>query len=280
MLTTVCSRFRGVTAMRAIGNPFSFRFSSTTATDTPGASKKVSPPPKSEEVTELEKKKKQLTILAQALSDSEDKLKKTQEEMKELKEFGNMKFAKEMLEVMDNIEQLQGFMLVKLILEATQKAQLKKQADKKSSAATATAEPPKVVITGSPNNVPKKAKDEKAAKSKEDDKKNPKMSDTEQMCSALNIIAKDFAIRLSRQGITPIPDPIGKKFDSRYHNAVVELAKSAVDGGGRMTALPPQTASGDFTVMQVMKRGYMYKGRLLRPANVAVSRDGQKKSKK
>ena len=263
MLTTVCNRIGGAASMRTLGKPLFLRFS------TGGADKKVTPPPKPEAVGELEKKKKQLVILAQALSDSEEKLKKTQQEMDELKKYGNMKFAKEMLEVMDNIEQLQGFMLVKLIIEATRKAPPKAAPQKKA------AEAPKIVVSPSSaaKTTPKKDTDSKA-------KEAPKMSETEQMCSALNIIAKDFAMRLSRQGISPIPDPIGKKFDPRYHNAVMELAKSAVDGGGRMTAVPPSSSvgsgSGDFTVRQVMKRGYMFKGRLLRPANVAVSRDDQK----
>lgn len=273
MLTTVCNRIGGAASMRTLGKPLFLRFSTGGANST-SADKKVTPPPKPETVGELEKKKKQLVILAQALSDSEEKLKKTQQEMDELKKFGNMKFAKEMLEVMDNIEQLQGYMLVKLIIEATRKAPPKAAPQKKA------AETPKIVVPTSSAAPKKDTKGKKDASTKDKPKEAPKMSETEQMCSALNIIAKDFAMRLTRQGISPIPDPIGKKFDPRYHNAVVELAKSAVDGGGRMTAVPPSSSvgsgSGNFTVRQVMKRGYMFKGRLLRPANVAVSRDDQK----
>lgn len=286
MLTTVC-RNMGMASKRLVAMPL-FRFSSSSTSSTISTSTSTSTATaaatKKPEESELAKKKKQLAILAQALSDSEEQLKRTQREIKELKEYGSMKFAKEMLEVMDNIEQLQGYMFVKLILEATTKAASAKATSKKSSTSTTATSPaaaaasPKVVVTPS-SSTPKAAAPKQQQQQQQE---RPKMTETEQICSALNIIAKDFAMRLTRQGISPIPDPMGKKFDPRYHNAVAELAKSAVDGGGRITAVPPPSSSSlssndDLTVMQVVKRGYMYKGRLLRPANVAVSRNSRKK---
>ena len=64
---------------------------------------------------------------------------------------------------------------------------------------------------------------------------------------------------LSRYGVTPV-EPVGKPFDPRHHEALLE-----VDA-------PPGASPG--TVVQVVSRGYERNGRSLRAAQVAVARSG------
>lgn len=55
-------------------------------------------------------------------------------------------------------------------------------------------------------------------------------------------------------------DPMGKKFDHNFHQAVVQMERNDVPPG---------------TVVQVVQAGYVMRDRLLRPAMVAVSKQGE-----
>ena len=60
----------------------------------------------------------------------------------------------------------------------------------------------------------------------------------------------------SRHGITVI-DPLHQKFDPNQHNALFEMPNAELDAG---------------TVVSVQKKGFLLHGRVLRPADVGVSR--------
>ena len=60
-------------------------------------------------------------------------------------------------------------------------------------------------------------------------------------------------------------NPIGKKFDHNFHQAVVQVEKNDVEAG---------------TIVQVIQAGYMISDRLLRPAMVAVSKTSEAPTKK
>ncbi len=55
-------------------------------------------------------------------------------------------------------------------------------------------------------------------------------------------------------------DPLGQKFDHNFHQAVVQVERADVEPG---------------TVIQVVQAGYVIHDRLLRPAMVAVSKQGE-----
>lgn len=69
---------------------------------------------------------------------------------------------------------------------------------------------------------------------------------------------KELLGAFERNGIVRV-DPIGQKFDHNLHQAVAQVEA-------------PDTEPG--TVMQVMQAGYVIHGRLLRPAMVAVAKQG------
>lgn len=62
-----------------------------------------------------------------------------------------------------------------------------------------------------------------------------------------------------RHGIKRL-DPMGQKFDHNFHQAVVQMENNEVPPG---------------TVVQVIQSGYVIHDRLLRPAMVAVSKQGE-----
>ena len=59
-------------------------------------------------------------------------------------------------------------------------------------------------------------------------------------------------------------DPMGEKFDHNFHQAVVQVERNDVAPG---------------TVIQVVQAGYVIADRLLRPAMVAVSKQGEPEKK-
>lgn len=61
----------------------------------------------------------------------------------------------------------------------------------------------------------------------------------------------------ARYNIKPLEDPIGKKFNPNFHEVVFESENDKLEPG---------------TVMYVISKGYTIKERLLRPANVGVSK--------
>ena len=79
-----------------------------------------------------------------------------------------------------------------------------------------------------------------------------------------NIISKDMASILSKNGITPI-DSIGKKLDPNLHQAMIEIDNDQKEPG---------------TIVQEIQKGFMMKDRLLRPSLVGVSKKTEKKDEK
>jgi molecular chaperone GrpE len=62
---------------------------------------------------------------------------------------------------------------------------------------------------------------------------------------------------LNRFNIKPMEDPVGKKFDTNFHEVVFEQTNPKHDAG---------------TVFHVMRKGYLIKDRLLRTATVGVTK--------
>tara|TARA_A100001011_G_scaffold257099_1_gene265357 strand:- start:3074 stop:3706 length:633 start_codon:yes stop_codon:yes gene_type:complete len=79
-----------------------------------------------------------------------------------------------------------------------------------------------------------------------------------------DIIYKDMVSILSKNGITPL-DSIGKKLDPNLHQAMMEIDDDQKEPG---------------TIIQEIQKGFMMKGRLLRPSLVGVSKKTEKKDKK
>jgi len=61
---------------------------------------------------------------------------------------------------------------------------------------------------------------------------------------------------LEQEGVTPIENPEGKVFDPTRHNAVVVVEQDDVDEG---------------TVLEEIRKGYMMKGKVIRPTIVKVA---------
>jgi molecular chaperone GrpE len=79
-----------------------------------------------------------------------------------------------------------------------------------------------------------------------------------------DIINKDMASILSKNGITPL-DSIGKKLDPNFHQAMIEIDDDQKEPG---------------TIIQEIQKGFMMKDRLLRPSLVGVSKKTENKEEK
>ena len=77
-------------------------------------------------------------------------------------------------------------------------------------------------------------------------------------------INKDMVSILSKNGITPI-DSIGKKLDPNLHQAMMEIDDDQKEPG---------------TIVQEIQKGFMMKDRLLRPSLVGVSKKTEDKEEK
>ena len=85
------------------------------------------------------------------------------------------------------------------------------------------------------------------------------LKDTEALKKTLEhfeIISKDMVSIFSKNGITPVVS-IGKKLDPNQHQAMMEIDDDQKEPG---------------TIVQEIQKGFMMKGRLLRPALVGVSK--------
>ncbi|MFQ5786200.1 MAG: nucleotide exchange factor GrpE [Alphaproteobacteria bacterium] len=80
--------------------------------------------------------------------------------------------------------------------------------------------------------------------------------------AGVEMIEREFLSTLERHGIRRL-DPLGKKFDHNFHQAMVEIADSDQPAG---------------TVVDVMQAGYTIADRLLRPAMVAVAKGEKAKA--
>jgi len=79
-----------------------------------------------------------------------------------------------------------------------------------------------------------------------------------------DIINKDMASILSKNGITPI-DSIGKKLDPNLHQAMMEIDDDQKEPG---------------SIVQEIQKGFMMRERLLRPSLVGVSKKSENKEEK
>ena len=85
------------------------------------------------------------------------------------------------------------------------------------------------------------------------------LKDTEALKKTLEhfeIISKDMISIFSKNGITPVVS-IGKKLDPNQHQAMMEINDDQKEPG---------------TIVQEIQKGFMMRGRLLRPALVGVSK--------
>lgn len=78
----------------------------------------------------------------------------------------------------------------------------------------------------------------------------------EDLGTGVEMIYKQMQEILAKEGLGEI-DPEGEKFDPEYHEAVLALEEHGV----------PEN-----TVTEVFRKGYQFKGRVLRPATVKVAR--------
>lgn len=76
----------------------------------------------------------------------------------------------------------------------------------------------------------------------------------------IEMTEREFLAVLERHGIRRI-EPLGERFDHRYHQAMYEIEDAERDPG---------------TVVDVMQAGYLIADRLLRPAMVAVAKAADK----
>ena len=78
----------------------------------------------------------------------------------------------------------------------------------------------------------------------------------------VDMTLRELLSAFEKHGIVRI-EPLGQKFDHNFHQAVTQIEDPTVEPG---------------TVLQVMQAGYVIHNRLLRPAMVGVSKQGEAKS--
>lgn len=87
----------------------------------------------------------------------------------------------------------------------------------------------------------------------------PQSPDAASFVQGVRMIYTQMLQTLQREGLEPI-DPQGEPFDPKYHEAVDAVEREEMEPN---------------RVIQVLERGYLFKGKLLRPAKVIVSRAPQ-----
>jgi molecular chaperone GrpE len=91
----------------------------------------------------------------------------------------------------------------------------------------------------------------------------------ESLLEGVEMTLKKLRKVLEQEGVTPIESPEGKVFDPTRHNAVVTVERDDVAA---------------CTVLEEIRKGYMMKGKVLRPSIVKVSvkstKNNQKESNK
>ena len=80
----------------------------------------------------------------------------------------------------------------------------------------------------------------------------------------IEIVKKDLISIFKKNGIESI-ECLNKKFDPNFHQAMMEVENDAKESG---------------TVVQEIQKGYMMKGRLLRPSLVGVAKKREEKKEK
>jgi molecular chaperone GrpE len=86
--------------------------------------------------------------------------------------------------------------------------------------------------------------------------------DLDKIIESMEIVKKDLISIFKKNGVEAI-ECINKKFDPNFHQAMLEVEEGAKEPG---------------MVVQEIQRGYMMKGRLLRPSLVGVSKKTTKKT--
>jgi len=105
---------------------------------------------------------------------------------------------------------------------------------------------------------------ERAIISFKNDEKLKKNVDLNKIIDGIEIVKKDLISIFKKNGIESI-DCLNKKFDPNFHQAMLEVDDSSKESG---------------TVVKEIQRGYMMKGRLLRPSLVGVTKKSEKKPEK
>ena len=85
--------------------------------------------------------------------------------------------------------------------------------------------------------------------------------DLNKIIDGIEIVKKDLISIFKKNGIEEI-ECINRKFDPNFHQAMLEVENSSKDAG---------------TVVQEIQKGYMMKGRLLRPSLVGVAKKTKEK---
>tara|TARA_B100001123_G_C15209821_1_gene986772 strand:+ start:777 stop:1355 length:579 start_codon:yes stop_codon:yes gene_type:complete len=88
--------------------------------------------------------------------------------------------------------------------------------------------------------------------------------DLKKIIDGVEIVKKDLVSIFRKNDIDPI-DCLNKKFDPNYHQAMLEIDDNTKEAG---------------IVIQEIQKGYMMKGRLLRPSLVGVTKKREEKEEK
>ena len=86
----------------------------------------------------------------------------------------------------------------------------------------------------------------------------------DKIIDGIEIVKNDLVSIFKKNGIEVI-DCLNKKFDPNFHQAMLEIENNEKEPG---------------TVIQEIQKGYMMKGRLLRPSLVGVAKKIEEKDKK
>jgi molecular chaperone GrpE len=105
---------------------------------------------------------------------------------------------------------------------------------------------------------------ERAITSFQNDEKFKVNNDFDEIIDGMEIIKKDIISIFKKNGIEVI-ESLNKKFDPNFHQAMLEVEDNSKESG---------------LVVQEIQKGYMMKGRLLRPSMVGVTKKNVKNSEK
>jgi len=102
---------------------------------------------------------------------------------------------------------------------------------------------------------------DRATNSFKSDEKFKNKEDLNKIIDGIEIVKKDLISIFKKNGIEPI-DSLNKKFNPNFHQAMLEVEDNTKEPG---------------SVVQEIQKGYMMKGRLLRPSLVGVTKKREEK---
>ena len=105
---------------------------------------------------------------------------------------------------------------------------------------------------------------ERASTSFKNDENLKNNKDLDKIINGIEIVKKDLVSIFKKNDIEAI-ECTNKKFDPNFHQAMLEIEDNTKDSG---------------TVVQEIQKGYMMKGRLLRPSLVSVTKKREEKVEK